>query len=72
MLTFAPAIEITKQLYDEAARFLKIIFEKVSKIFGYFKNSFYLCTTFRFEKSKCERLGEWFFDLLVFYIERKV
>ena len=31
-------------------RFLKIFLKKVAKIFGIFKNSVYLCTTFRSKK----------------------
>jgi hypothetical protein len=53
-------------------RFLKIFLKKVAKIFGDIKNSPYLCTTFRSKKEGEGNRQKWFFDLLVFYIERKV
>jgi hypothetical protein len=50
----------------------KIFLKKVANKFGSFKNMLYLCTTFRSKKKSARVLRKWFFDLLVFYIERKV
>ena len=55
-----------------AAEVLKKSFKKVHQKFGGLKFLPYLCATFRFEISEYESLRKWFFDLLVFYIERKV
>ena len=45
--------------------------KKVIKKFGSLKYLPYLCTAFRSKKMSDESLRKWFFDLLVFYIERK-
>ena len=57
---------------DAAKVLAKKSFKKVHQKFGGLKFLPYLCTTFRFEISEHESLRKWFFDLLVFYIERKV
>ena len=51
----------------------KIFLKKVTKKFGSFENMIYLCTRFSLlTKKGVEARLNWFFDLLVLYIERKV
>ena len=57
---------------DAAKVLKKKRFKKVHQKFGGLNFLLYLCTTFRSENLEYESLRKWFFDLLVFYIERKV
>ena len=61
----------TKSNEDYVKKFEKSL-KKVRQKFGGLIFLLYLCTTFRSEKLEHESLRKWFFDLLVFYIERKV
>ena len=72
MSIFAPAFALKRGEGSRGSS--KNVFEKkVAKIFGSFENMIYLCTRFSLlTKEGVEARLNWFFDLLVLYIERKV